>query len=623
MSFTIEDKINDLKEQRSLMTNLKVTTTIDRDSAEEEDHFTKLFFYGDSNFIGINDFIKLYFEERSLLFGNTYTHPSLDDWGDTEWEAVFEQSIKTEGDTVNGFYPPDAYGVGAQEMNLNSYYLNNHGETIKGDSGDTGIKLLTKLVLDEIGDTAEHGASWYASDYIYDSSGEATAAGDSYVTSLESNATGVRWWRTKDTTVSTSDDGEGPPPKYRFILGNGSYDTPNAFTNKTDFVGSINILRVELQEGDIKTKLTEIYNEIQDINDNIWFDGLETWIGDTNGDSVSAFSNELDVFIGDSGDSTGDTTLWGLYNHFNGMDGTEAGFDDDVDDLEDFINIIRGSITDRHNAIGNYLGDSVLSSDNLKKARYFWVNQRIGKPISSLINYTGLEYALTLAETNLDNASEKLDIFLGTPEVYIPTPELYAAFENNRLDKETEVLLERRIKVVFSGQQHATRYDIYRKNLKSVAFDNNDWSNDFYLGYISTINNDTGFVYTEYTDTSGLSNEMSFCYRIRCVDTSNDPSYTTMSKQSDVYLEDTEDLFYETINKTDFKEREVTILDLQEEHKFKKRQYILLIPDRFSKVTGFYSIVDTDEMKIYITPQIDLNVSFSGKIYLCNGILCV
>lgn len=598
----MDDKIANLKNERSYAINAKIDTYTDKKIAYDEDIFTNTFLHGDTNDIGIQDLIKLYYEEKNFEQGTSYSWPKLEDYGDTGWEEIYTKAISVYGDKINGFYPPDQYGYGALVMNKETPYLKKNGESV----GTTGLLSFINAIDNAIGDSASAvGDARHVSGYNYSSSAAAEAAGNA-IAATEAGS-GLRGKRTENSTVTTQTDGDS----WRYTVGDGGTDTPNYYSNpeKDAFLDSIEDLAIAIGDtGDsYRIKLQELYTEIIKIkgdSNELFNESNIVNYAPNDGDSINAYRDDLDTYAGDSvGDSyAGDTTLWGFYNYYGDTIGSASNFDTYLTHLETFIgDTIQTRIETRHDSITGKIGDTI-TSNNLKKARYFWIEQRIGKPMATLINYTGMDDAITIAEDKLNDIDERLDFLINTPDNYIPIPEVYVVYTDPRYN-DNEVVEQNRASIVWGGQRHATEYKIYRKETSNVAYNNTAWGDTYLLTTWTTIDKNTEVISTQYTDAS-ISLGKKYIYRIKITDDTNDPSYTSRSNQSYIF-EDGDTVISISSTKIEF----------GDSYNLKKGEYVLLVLDVKTSGSGFYYIEKADNTSIIVSPKVSIKNTDTGVIY--------
>ena len=495
---------------------------------------------------------------------------SLSHWR-TDYNEVMISSLEPTGDRhpfgygwwtnevpdaryLNGFYPPNFNGVAAEELNFATDYLNWNGDTRAPDNtwghgtqGDSSGFLFHLWALYEtLGDSQTTPDDSIVSGYIYADAAAATIAakqylyGDSVGPGTQVGKTKLGWGvigrRSADVNISTNQSG-----LWRYVIGNDAIDQPNYWGDSTGDVNSfldtipfdsnlLTTLYAVCQFGDsngvYSTHLRALETELAKIegDSNPLFSDpdIVAEIGDTSG-AINDLLTTIGTIIGDSGDTYyagGDTTLWGFYSFFSdaGTDGTEGIMDVALLKAKEFGDSLRATITNRYDNYINAIGDTFVTDETdftgARKWRSFWVKTRIFKPKSTLLSYDALGSSITDSEKQVANANEQLRTLYGDSDYhhysYILTPLMLAAFYDPKLDQDTGAVLEKKITSVFDGQQHATQYRIYRQKYTSAgatSITNTVWGDTYYYDTLKTINEDSGFVITEYTDTGRIAYE--------------------------------------------------------------------------------------------------------------------
>lgn len=620
---TYDEKIEQIRQNRSNALNSKVKISQAQINAIEEDNFNKKFLFGDTSNNGILDIIKLYYEEENLEKGITFTKPSLTNMNNlTTWNNQFTSAISIAGDEE--FYlDSDTDGLADEELNLTTEWLNGNdaGSETDGIFGDLNYFLEFNIGID-VSDTTTVTSLY---EYVDASAAEAAAISFLYPNNYSKIGKGIRGRRTRNVEITTESNSD---PLYRYIIGgDATTDEPTFYSNltdinsqgggeKTEFLTNLNNLISSINDtSDYQSKLTEIYNAIYDIkngNNEIFEEASMSTDIDDDTIAITTLKNNLDIYVGTNTDTLIDDTLWGYYNWFNTADGTEGTFDTNLTNLETLINTIKTTITTRFNNIEGIIGDiNPASFTKLRKWRYFWINTIIGKPTSSLINLNGMNTAISTANNTLNKANEELSTLFGSTaidrEKYIPTPELVTSFNNHKRDDEGNII-QLRIGFAYIGQAHATKYKIYRRTIDNITYDNEQWNDTVYLE-VTDLDNKTGNVKMIYND---IDNNFTigdiYCYRVRTFDETND-SFISASEESKIYDDTNEYSFTEIVNgKINIGENDLSI------------GQIILIKNTTSN-NGFYFINYKNEEIIGINGINNLNES--GNLYLTNSIVII
>jgi len=106
----MENKINDIKESRSLSVDSIVTLERNIIEAEQKDRFNKSFLFNPyftkergTYDPAIQDLIRLYYEEIDIENGSTFDKPSLNNYTESYWEGILTTALNPNGDGM--FYP--------------------------------------------------------------------------------------------------------------------------------------------------------------------------------------------------------------------------------------------------------------------------------------------------------------------------------------------------------------------------------------------------------------------------------------------------------------------------------------------------------------------------------------
>jgi len=574
MAFSFQQKFDKSKEDRSIAVSSKNAIVQARADVLEEDQFNNVFLHGDSNGnIGINDLIWYWLYEKGLEGGNYYLRPvldsSLEHWRD-DYESVMSNAVHLTGEKpppemkwwqrkipderyLNGFYPPDGEGDRAKDLNWETDYLNANGDSRPGDStwgfysqGDSDgflfhlYGLYTTLGYSPTrypwgaGDSqvspykylAGVGAELAAKKYLYGS--VFIADGEQRGTTMLGR--GLLGRRRADTDIDSNFSAG-----WRYVIGNNSENQPTFYADssgdengflddinyKTNFLTTLNNV---CEFGDSSSTYIAHLNSLAtqlaliDSGTNILFAAPEMSadIGDS-AFNVTDMIDKLSRYIGHSGDvwvdvGSGDSSLWGLYNYFNGAVGNESEFNDGLDLCKFLSDSTRTLVYNRYTALDNGTimgvgGDEEGDFTGGRFWRSFWVKTRIGKTKGTLLSWIALATSERDSIKELADKNQQLQIILGDTTwdhyEYIPTPSILASFYDPKLDQDTGALIIKKVTSVFDGQQHASEYVISRKlytTASSTAISNDPWGDTYYYDTITSIDPDTRFVLTTYTD---------------------------------------------------------------------------------------------------------------------------
>lgn len=549
-------KSKEIKEARSLALNSKIAVLAARIEVKEMDDFNNSFlFSGDENNPGIQEIIKLFLDEIVDFQGNgSFEFPTINSFIKSEWETIFNTALSNSGDDVGGLYPG---GINSQDINLLSPYLNDHG-------------------------------------YVQQSE----------IVEIEN----VRLAVSNLTTKRTESTFMPPDP-----------DNPDYFAGleRSALINSLStvINKINSHEGILDNIISKINDVSNDINGTL--NDLEELKNDLP-DAATILSHKNNLI-------NIKNNLQGLSNYFSGFvsDSDISGqlgynriaFDTNLANTTSETNDLETAIFNRATSSLASLGADAESG--LKKWRTFWIKSRIGKPISSLISYRGLGDALVNAEKQITEKTNELNVLFDDRNQWIPTPDVFAVYHEPLTNKEGEVL-RRRIGVVFNGQQHTKKYNVFRREVNNnFSLNNNQWSQSVYQEHTSL--NEQGYINFQYFDDSINENDLGkiFAYRIQAVDGD------TSSLESDIINKDiffnylvsgNEDITY---NKKIYLSSKLNILD--GEHKFAKGGYIAIETNGGDE--GIYLVLEKESDAIYVYPNLPINNS--GKVFSISTIAAI
>lgn len=612
---TFAEKVEQLREKRSIALSSRVNITIAEIEEQEHDDFDNKYLWGEGSDIGIQDLIKLYYQERNLERGRNYTSPSIANYTKGFWDNRLSQALDIYGDGATGFYPPDGVGIAAETMNYNTPWLNNND-----DDGVTnvGIEYLISTIDAAIGEDAFDADNNRTDGVDYGSLLAAATAGAARA--LADGGSGLRGRRTENSEVSPW----GASPPFQYMVGTGGVDDSTYHDNpeKQALLDAIDALIAEINSASFyQVKLTEIYDEIDDIKT-----GTNTLFDETNmkadvdddRSAITTLKSNLDTWVGDSGDAVGAGTLWGYRNWFAGAVGGSGSYNTYLTALETLaVTTIGGAINTRFNNVNTLLGDGAPVFTKIKKWRSFWIGTRILKPDASLITLEALQFASGNSFENLKIVDDQLVILFGSDyEKYVPTPEMITSFPKHKRDEETSVITKYRIGIAYIGQAHATEYLIFRRELSAVSIDNTDWGDAIYATF-TTVNPNTGLIKNVFVDEDvNLDAGQSYCYRVRTRDTQitsphdNYLGQQTGSVESKIY-EDTEEKTFTSITNSK--------IDLGADHGISSGKYVA-IKDTSSS-DGFYLVTKVNEEIITVSPVIAS--AGAGKLYPANSVIFI
>lgn len=611
---TFAEKVEQIRQNRSIALSSRVNVSVSQNDTIEENNFNNKFLWGEGSEIGIQQLIKLYYEERNLERGRNYTSPSIANYNKTNWDARLNAALDVYGDGADGFYPPDVNGIAAETMNYATPWLNDND-----DDGtiNSGIEALINDVDNAIGEDASDNSN-NRTDGPYATINEAIAAGNARA--IADAGSGLKGKRTENNEVTTS----GSAPDVYYFVGSGGVDdsTYHADPEKQELLDAIDALINALDSSSpYRAKLTEIYNEVDDIKtetNQIFAEPNMDADVDDDRPAITALTSNLDGWVGVNTDTVTNGTLWGYRNYFAGSVGADGNYDTYITALETLVDTtIKNALITRFNNVDTILGNGTPTFTKLKKWRSFWIGTMILKPMASLITLNAMQFANDNAYDNLKIADDQLVILFGSQyEKYIPTPKIITCFPKHKRDEETSAITQYRIGIAFIGQSHATEYLIYRRLISNTIIDNADWGDTPYATFTDT-NPDTGLIKIVYIDdNANLNTGQKFCYRIRTRDTQitaphdNYLAQATGSIESKIY-DDTKEKSFTSITNSK--------INLGEDHGISAGKYVVIKNSATSN--GFYYVLKVNDEVITISPSI--SVEGPGKLYPTNSIIFI
>jgi hypothetical protein len=643
---TYSEKVTQTREDRSLSINQKVSTQLAKIEAIDKDDFNNSYLWGDGINIGIQQLIKYYYIEKNKEVGRTFSSPSLSNYTEINWEAILKNAITVGGDGSSGFYPDlDSNGIADKNMNMGTPYLNDNG-----DNGETSEGLLLDIVIldGDIGQDAtttgtytgpggfpiQSTAQTEAEEYLYG----ADLTEDTSDDNLDRIGATLRGRRTRDVEIVIT--GMGP---YNYEIGDGNIDEPTFFADtadvngyggneKTTFLNSLSTFITNLEDYRDNALIP-----LRDELDNIFDSGVNTLFTDT--DMINDVTDDsanldtlislLNTYIGVNTDVATDGSLYGYQSFFSSALGDEVNFDTYLTELETLNNNIDTDITNRtNNLINTYVGDTY--QDKMKKWRTFWIKERINKPQASLISVEGADKAISDAIKSIENVNDTLKTLFSDTDLdrqqWIPTPKIYSAFYNPIIDNETGEILIRRVGLIYGGQQHATKYEVYRDLLENITLSNDEWSSSLIIKEITGLNSQ-GTVKLQYEDFD-VELDKSYVYRVRVYDDTNDSGYAfSGSLQSKIYDDDntisysfqeTEQIIF------DGNQIEASKIDITKDNNFSLgARAILLSSSGYND--NIYTIAklkeNIDDVSIWVYPA--LQTEEDGNIYYFTNLAIV
>ena len=568
---TFEEKVQSILDKRTIALISKKGALQSEVDANGEKDFNNIYLFGDGTNEGVVNFFESYYRELNLAVGRTTSSPSLQGGIGTSQSAYlarFITAVDLNGDDATGFYPPDAYNIGAQDLNYSSIWF-----TTNGDQGQT--------------------------------TGGIVGLGSS----LTSATTNLYNKRQEDLTGPTPPDyfPDGLPdnPDY--------YDNPyrsNLLTAFTNLISGLNNYKTYL--GTTITLLTKVQDDQNELV-NITNSKLDYPLSDI------SIMESLQLTIQDHIDDVTDE-----YNYFNSFSASnnisgQPGYNRTTfntkltSTLPSLTSGIGSTLTTRESQVKTALSYNSLSS-GIRKWLIFWITQNIEKPIAPYVTLNGITGALNNAEKSITSSDNALNILYGDPTRYITTPRTLATYFDPTLDVDG-LIIENKITYLWLGTPIANKYKIYRRSIVDTTVLNNDaWTDLDLLTWTITVNPETNNIDIEHIDDSVLSDTL-YSYRAQIFDTDEGPSsplnrldsFNSSSLQSRIYDEDG----YSVVSILDGE------IDVGIEHGIVSGTFVY-IKDSFG-ADGIYQVIDISDTKIYIENSVVS--SNTGTVHKTFGIM--
>lgn len=489
---TYEEKVDKILEQRASALSVKRGALESEIQLEEERDFNNEYLFGRGSSEGVVNFFETYYRELSIGLGRQTTAPALQGGvgsSESSYKSRFSTAVDLNGDTINGFYPPDSFGIGSQNLNTSSTWF-----TTNGDNGET-----------------EGGIS-------------------GSLNSMSSAISDLITKRTEDLLPLTPDPpGDGNPdnPDY--------YQDPEAAVLENSLLSIINGLNSYKNYLEI-TK--SILQKVLDGNNALCEETTDLKTDIPTGDisNINSFQTVLQGHI---------DSVQVEYNYFSAL---PAGYSRGVVDtklnttLPNLKSSIKNSLLSRETEVKSAISYGDTSS-GIRKWLFFWISQNIQKPISPYVGLNGISQSIASAQKTLNQSNEALDILFGDTGKYIAQPTSIAAFFDPVLDEEG-LVTQSKIRYLWLGSTVVNKYKIFKQIITSQTPDNTDWTDSDLLTWVVTKNPDTSSIFIEYVDTV-VDEETGYIYRVQSFDTNEGPtgdiprvdSFNTSSVQSKIYEE--------------------------------------------------------------------------------------
>ena len=637
---SIEEKITKIKQERSDAINSIVGAKESIEEERLEDSLNRFFLEGyNSEDASIFWFFVAYYLEAYKVHGRTFTYPNFTDDNletafdnfvsayNDQFERVFSRDrtdyLDTDSVSTNsGFYAweDDDTKLASDEMRYQSEWLNLNGENGEEQQGirsyfnDLDSAIGEEAEFDEDGKRASFDTESEAQEYAENTRGSALLGK-----------------RTEDSTVFSETFNE----ETTWYVGDGERDQPEYYegSEKNDLLSSISnyisslenyrdhIIKIKEELQNIENEENEIFEEYSQMKEDVYLDDIQ---------NIENLVNEINDYLGEEEDILSESETLYAYKYFfenatgeEGISDTESDyvFNDELINLKSFDSILS-SIESRadeitstsSNQLGNTSSGDASDFSGLRKLRNFWIEQRILKQKGNYLLYRSMQRNEGSQLKELRIANDKIEALEGDDRsIWILKPKILTVFNDHRRNDSGEIL-QRRVGMAIDGQQHATRYEFFRKEMNEINISdiNEEWNEEETI--IGTLEGeedqkDDGTLKNVFNDLDVLEGNI-YLYRGKVVDEENDPYGSSSSRQSDIALEE---------NRKSFSTSNGRII-FEEEHDFSAGDFILIL-NSASSLNGFHIVSSKSEDELSIEQEVEDNLS--GDAYKLNCIVAV
>lgn len=566
---------------------------------EEERDFEYRFLFGEGTDEGLNDLFALFYAEAYYEIGRTTNKPSLKDNDDEDWTDRFELCVGTAGDDATGFYPPDAYGVGAKDFNLNSEWIRANGDGGETTGGLVGGAIgSAKSACGLAASENANGRGPFATEELANAHRDAT------------KGTGAYGKRTANSEVYF-DVGS-------WYVGQSGIDTPDYYTGaeKSTFEAALLSLKSELDT--YKTQLNTLKAALQKIANG---DNALMEEGKMTADMPTGDVSNIDTLLGQL--TTHQLTLQDFYDYFhpitNTTSGTRAAFNAQLEACYAELSSISSLVANRAVAVLSTTTLGALDgSSGMRKWRLFWVQQLIGKPQSPIVSLDGIDASLAETAKALLTLDSALNTIFGDTTKYLSTPEMLSVYANPILDEEGNYVAPRAM-AIWSGEPFTTKYKIFRKELPATP-SNVAWEDvDCVIDWVVTVDPESGAIQLWYDDETAEPGK-TYQYRVQAFDAdgtvgdasplSRMDSFNSSSIQSPCYDETKEYSIESVVG---------GMVTVSEKHSIEEGTYVALVGTAYD---GNYLVAAVTETKVGLSGE-PFSTGAGGKLYPAKGIVAI
>lgn len=425
----INDKVHQILEDRLLALNQKKGAEDTKVQIEEEIRVLEEYLFGNGTDAGIISLLELYAKEFAYLRASTFSKPNLAVNSSSAWKERFALAVRIQGDDSTGFYPPDEYEIGAEDLNVASIWLTNNGYS-EGSGG-----LFPQLE------------------------------------NLESARNAL--WEKRTEVYPQGHENEGMVINPDYFLNPEKDNLLNKLTSISSYL--------ETYVDNYLSVLKNVVDKIK-LGNNYFFNYLDMK------EDVVAFSqslitqiNSYKTFYDDAHEylstvvssSTSRTKM----NEYLSPSSTKVERSLVMKDSE-----IRSFINTRTATLKNLMGFDDLTS-GIRKWMFFFIKLLIQKPVSPYGSLEGVEKSIFNAEKTLNNYKEFLDTLFGETDKYLPTPKMVTAY----VMPDENAVNGNKVDLIIQTIPSVPVMTIYRKQISHEdVLNNNPWAGSTLLDTVES-----------------------------------------------------------------------------------------------------------------------------------------
>jgi len=223
---------------------------------------------------------------------------------------------------------------------------------------------------------------------------------------------------------------------------------------------------------------------------------------DAQANYVPAEELPAEVLENDDGRFTYRSTLFLKKNNIASIPVLSTTLKSQLETLGTYMSAVRTAVLNRMQALSSYC--ALNFNKKFLKQQKFWLTEIVEKQVGSLRQELGLKRVIDSGNAELENAESILLELEAPKSVWIPRP----SFLDLRV-------MMNSVYFTWSGMDHVKKYVVYRRPY-SEDFDDSEWGEEFAVGTIEDIDEETDAVRSQFVD-SGLP-VGAYVYRVRAVD---------------------------------------------------------------------------------------------------------